>query len=141
MSRAWMVRAGRESVYIDDFLSEGVIAISWSELQNFAVETSKQALLEQYRLAYFEHSPGKAQVSVSQLLRFVKEFAVGDSVVTYDRDRRLYFIGKITSDYQWKPNLIPNLPRVRRVEWQRQTLRNVIVELMSKNTTGRGFGR
>lgn len=39
-------------------------------------------------------------------MRLLSEMKTGDTVVTFDRDRRLYLIGTLSSEYEWAPKLI-----------------------------------
>ena len=131
----WMIRAGRDSVYVEDFLDQSVVALSWSELGPLEVSSSREEAVERYQQAYPEHSSAQAQASVNQILRFVKEVKTGDSVVTYDRDQRVYYLGTITSDVIWRPDVLGDMPRVRHVSWIQQVPRDAL-KPATKNTLG-----
>lgn len=135
MSKAWMIRAGRDSVYVEDFLEEGVVAIGWEELGPIDDSASKEEILKQYDSVHPGHSKGKAQASVSQILRFLHEVDREDRVVTYDRDRRLYLLGEITSDPIWDPDTIVSKPRIRKVKWTHRVPRDSL-STSTKNTLG-----
>jgi len=72
---------------------------------------------------------------VSQVLRFLKEIKAGDTVITYDRDRRIYYIGKVLSQAVWSPDKVPNMPHVRQVHWTHRVLRDRL-NVDTKNTLG-----
>lgn len=135
MNELWMVRAGRDSVYVDDFLDQELVAIGWDELGPVEEGEAKDQVLERYKAAYPERSVGNAQAGVSQIVRFVNEIRVGDTVVTYDRDRRSYFVGEILSDARWSPDKIPGMPRVRQVDWTHRVTRDRL-RADTKNTLG-----
>ena len=135
MSDVWMVRAGRDSVYVDDFLELELVAIGWDELGPIEEDETKSQLLRRYQTTYPDQSAGSAQTGVSQVLRFLKEIKVGDTVVTYDRDRRIYYIGKVLSQTMWSPDKVPNMPRVRQVNWTHRVLRDRL-SVDTKNTLG-----
>ena len=130
-----MVRAGRESIYVDDFLTLSVIAIGWEELGEFSTGISKEEVLQKYIEVYPENSNGKARNAASQIVRFVNEFSVGDSVTTYDRDQRVYYLGEIRSDYRWSPGEISEMPHMRSVHWTHHAARDQLSP-SSKNSLG-----
>lgn len=117
MAQMWMVRAGRDSIYSGDFLELGLVAIGWDELGPIEKNTTKTELLKLYKAIYPDHVDGKVLSSVSQILRFLNEIHIGDQVLTYDRDRRVYYLGDILSDAGWSSEKIPSMPRIRRVNW------------------------
>ncbi|BAU14105.1 Mrr restriction system protein [Leptolyngbya sp. NIES-3755] len=135
MSDIWFVRAGRESVYADEFIQKKVIAIGWTDLGEVDKTLIKANLVPLYKQAYPTQSDGSIQVAVSQIIRFMQEIKVGDEVMTHDRSKQMYYIGTITSDYQWKPEIIAELPRIREVEWKYQIPRTSLSS-DTKNTLG-----
>jgi len=135
MDGIWFVRAGQESVFVEDFLQYKIVAIGWPELGELDTGISKTQLLQHYRLVYPDHAEGKAQVDVSQILRFMNEPKIGDTVMTYNRDRQIYSLGTITSDSLWRPDLISELPRIRQVDWKHMIPRAVLSG-EAKNTLG-----
>ena len=135
MSNLWMIRAGKDSLLIDDFLEQNAVAIGWPDMGPIEPKQTKPQLLQKYKQAYPNDVDGRASVSVSQIWRFFHEIKIGDNVITYDRDRRLYTLGEIISDVEWKPDLVREHPRMRHVRWTHQLLRDqVSVEI--RNTLG-----
>jgi len=55
--------------------------------------------------------------------------------MTHDRSKQMYYLGTITSDPKCDPSSIPELPRVRTVEWKFQIPRSVLSS-DAKNTLG-----
>jgi restriction system protein len=53
--------------------------------------------------------------------RFVRELKKGDGVITYDPERRLYFLGEIASDVDQRQH---TLGRLRQVRWTHQVQRD-----------------
>ncbi len=136
MTKMWMVRAGRESIYIDEFSSEGIVAIGWDKLGYIEKGTSKSTLIRIYKNAYPHQSSGQIQNGASQVVRFINDLAIGDFVVTYDRDRRLYLLGQIESDSVWQPTLLTDeMPNIRHVNWTHKIARDRL-SASSKNTLG-----
>lgn len=135
MSAMWMVRSGRGSEHVDAFLEHGVVAIGWSALGALSVATKKDDLLRQYAAKYPEDPEGRRMGAVGQILRFLNEIQIGDQVVTYDRDRRLYVVGAVLSDYEWHPEPIHDLPHIRKVKWTDEVGRDVL-STGTRNTLG-----
>ena len=135
MTETWVVRAGVDSVYIDDFLENNIVAIGWEELGTISEKETKSQLLTKYRGTYPDHSNGKAQNAVSQVMRFQREIKPGSVVVTYDRDRRVYYIGEIKSDALWDSETLPTKPRTRKVSWSHYVSRDRLT-VDAKNTLG-----
>ena len=131
----WMVRAGRDSVYVDDFLNDSVAAIGWVDLGELPPKCSKTQLVELYKQAHPNDSTASVANGVGQITRFADEITIGDGVATYDRDKRLYYLGKIKGKAQWQPQTIPNLPRAREVEWTHKVPRDALSK-PTRNTLG-----
>lgn len=130
-----MVRAGRDSIYVEDFLDKNVVALSWFELGALDPAISRSEAIERYQVAYPDHSAAQAQASVNQILRFMNEVKRGDAVATYNRDQRVYYLGRITSDVTWEPGPNADMPRVRHVSWTHQVPRDAL-KPTTKNTLG-----
>lgn len=135
MSRIWFVRAGRESIYAEDFIQKKVVAIGWVELGELPNEITKSNLLQRYKETYPDAKEGRAQSGISQILRFMHEIEIGDAVMTYDRDKQMYYLGVVSSDCIWRPELIVDLPRARKVEWRSQIHRSHLSS-DTRNTLG-----
>ena len=119
----WMVRAGRQAAFVDDFVSGGLVAIGWPKVGSVPRSITKPDLTRLMNAAYPDAKPGTRAVWVSNILRFLQAVDVGHEVVTYDPQQRLYFLGKVRSDVEWREHA---LPRVRKVEWQAQVERQVL---------------
>lgn len=135
MSNIWFVRAGKDSAFAEDFIQHSVVAIGWPELEDIPINITKVQLIQLYQQIYKDHSNGRAQVSVSQIIRFMNELKSDDFIMTHDRDTQLYHLGIITSDYLWKPNLIPELPRIRHVKWK-HTIERGTLSIDARNSLG-----
>lgn len=98
MPKTWMVRAGRGARWIDDFVERRFVGIGGTELGEIDAHTSKQEILRRYREVHAQESEGALAVWASQIRRFFGEIRVGDGVVTYDSDKRVYLMGTIQGD-------------------------------------------
>jgi restriction system protein len=131
----WMIRAGSGSKHIEEFVEHKIVALGDTKLGALAPSITKEGLLKLYAERYPELPEASRATWASQLLRFVTEVKVGDEVTTYDRERRKYLLGKITSEYEWAPKLIDTMPHVRRVDWTQEVLRDQL-STGSRNSLG-----
>jgi restriction system protein len=135
MPNAWMIRAGRGGENVDAFLQHGIVAFGDTRIGELAPSICKDDLLRLFAENYPEEKKGSRASWASQLMRFLREMKPGDTAVTFDRERRLYLLGTITSDYEWAPGLIEDKPHVRRVKWTHQVLRDLLA-VTTRNTLG-----
>ncbi len=133
--QVWMVRAGRDSVFIDEFLSRQIIAIGWSRLGDLSNVHSRETLSQLVEQSWPENNKFQNASSVGQVYRFREELVLGTTVVTYDSNSRLYHLGTVTGDYVYHPEYDPELVHTRAVTWHRQISRDVL-SAGSKNSLG-----
>jgi restriction system protein len=135
MRGMWMIRAGRGGEHVEDFLLHGIVALGDVRLGAIPPTIKKDELLKLYAEKYPEEKVGSRGVWASQLLRFINEIKVGDDVATFDRERRKYILGRITSEYEWAPDLLEEMPHVRRVKWTHEVGRDLL-KTATRNTLG-----
>lgn len=97
--------------------------------------TPKSEIAKKYREALPNDSKASQANQVGQVLRFLNEVRQGDEVTTYDPDRRLYLLGKIESDSEFRPDLIPELPNARQVAWTHGVPRDTLT-VATRKTLG-----
>jgi len=131
----WMIRAGRGSENVEDFLGHGIVALGDKLLGVVPPTIKKDALLELYAKQYPDEKEGSRASWAGQLLRFITEIKIGDDVATFNREQRKYLLGKVTSDYKWDDKLIEDLPAIRRVEWAHEVSRDLL-STKTRNTLG-----
>ena len=130
-----MVRAGRGSENIEEFLKLGIVAMGDARLGPLSPSQSKADMLRLYAEKYPDEGEGSRATWASQSLRFVSEMKTGDGVVTYDSERRLYFVGTLASEYEWAPQLIETKPHMHRVTWTGQVARDAL-SAAARNSLG-----
>lgn len=135
MTSMWMVRAGRGGENVDEFLQKSVVALGWPHIGKLPAALSKAELVARLAQAYPDEKEGTHGTWAATLLRFAYELASGDSVLTYDRDRRRYLVGTLTSGYEWQPQLVEDKPNVRHVKWTHQVARDGL-STGARNTLG-----
>lgn len=132
--KIWMVRAGRESYMLDDFLTKNRIAIGWNEIQAIGEDVTYDELKEKVSEVYPDWNQGKINLTTGQIWRFYSDFQIGDKVVTYDSDARVYFIGEIKSKYSFNNRY--EFKHYRKVEWIEEPIDRDALKIESKNTLG-----
>ena len=116
-----MVRAGEKSFLFDDFKDLNRVSIGWEigDLSGKSIDEVKQIMADKYS-DYNALSLGN---NTGQVTRFVFDFSIGDYVITYNPDERIYLVGKIASDYYYdkklaeKHGLSDAYCHCRNVEW------------------------
>jgi restriction system protein len=131
----WMVRAGRDSVFIDEFLSRQMIAIGWSQLGDLSQIHSREQLAQLVEQAWPENNRFQNAASVGQLYRFLVEIVPGQVVTTYDSSSRIYHIGTVTGDYEYHAEFDPELRHTRSARWEKEVSRDEL-SAEAKNSLG-----
>ncbi len=138
MAKMWMVRAGEGAFLIDKFKNENRVVIGWSigDLTNIkSADEIKQLIRDKYP----EQKLGNINISASQVSKFRFEFKIGDNVVSYDPQNRIYLVGEIISDYIYDEKFYPEDPLeysdTRNVKWLGEVRRDVL-STSTKNTLG-----
>ena len=134
----WMVRAGRGGIYADYFLSESVVAIGWGEVGEVDAQTPDREIRRLVNKAYPREKPKTRATWTSLVRRFIKEVGIGDPVVTYDNDSRMYHLGAIRSDAgrsSRKANGEDRQEFFRKVDWTAEVPRDSL-SVPTKNRLG-----
>jgi restriction system protein len=131
----WMVRAGRDSLFLDDFLSRHMIAVGWSDLGDLSKVKSREQINLLMEQKYRDWNRRQIAASVGQVYRFRAEIVPGTTVVTYDSNLRTYHIGTVTGDYAYHSKGEHELAHTRAVRWEREVSRDVLTPA-AKNSLG-----
>lgn len=135
MSRMWLVRAGENAYLIDEFKERSAVAIGWAKLGNLKGKSTLAEIKTLLKENYPDYKDGKINITAGQILRFVQDFKHGDKVITYNPQERLYYIGKIISDYIYNPFYITDKPNIRNVIWE-ETVSRDCLSVSARNTLG-----
>ncbi|MGC3977390.1 MAG: restriction endonuclease [Paludibacteraceae bacterium] len=141
----YMVRAGEGAFLIEDFLKQRVVAIAWGEIGDLSLLKDVEEIKEKLCEVYPEYKAGQINNFAGQLTRFKTEFEIGQLVVSYDSNQRVYWIGEIVSDYIYdKPkeiasddasDTIESYPHRRKVKWTEKVSRDELTTA-TKNSLG-----
>lgn len=133
--QVWMVRAGRDSVFIDDFLSRQMVAIGWARIGDLSNVHGRDQIRKLVELSWPEMNKFQKSASVGQVYRFCEEIVPGQHVVTYDSNRRIYHLGTVTGAYVYHPEYDPELVHTRSVKWEKEISRDILSP-ETKNSLG-----
>ncbi|MYC32359.1 MAG: hypothetical protein F4X64_04205 [Chloroflexi bacterium] len=125
-TKMWMIRAGRDGTVIHHFLNEDVAYLGWGIGVIRPTDTNAN-IRQRLRECYPQENPGALPNIVGMLKRFSCEVRIGETLVTYDPQRRLYHFGIAKSDAEhqhvvWVDLATGNevddeLGYVRKVDW------------------------
>jgi restriction system protein len=128
----WIVRAGENAVYVDEFLRDGLVAIGWREVGLVDAGIPDEELDERFLAAYPDDKERSRRVGAAMVKRFAREVHPGHPIATSDRNRRVYPLGTVTGDIQWRDH---GLPRYRKVSWTHEVDRDVL-SVTARNSLG-----
>lgn len=113
----WKITAGRANAFVRRFLDDGVVGIGWVEAGNYTDAKSKADLIKQFAATWPDQTKRQVEVGSAQVWRFLNEVAIGDEVITYDPDERLYHYGKILGKAEFLEETTEHQRVVRKVNW------------------------
>lgn len=131
-NRTWIVRAGKNATQIDDFRTNSLVAIGWHATGPIAATDSDESVTALFDRTFPSAKPMSRRVWQAQVLRFLREIQPGDAVATYDPNVRVYLLGKVVGQPEWREG---PMPRVRKVNWTHQTLRDGL-SVETRNSLG-----
>jgi restriction system protein len=135
MKSMWMIRAGRGSAFIDDFIEHSIVAIGWHRLGNIDPEMTREQLTAIALETWPDDNKSQISSAVGQVFRFLSEIQIGDRVVSYDSGRRKYHVGTIRSEAVYTETIIPEMPRHRDVNWDGEVDRDSL-SVSTRNSLG-----
>ena len=114
---AWVVRGGRDNVWVTDFLDRGGIWISYGVTENLA----KWNRLDDLRKLYLKERPNEqprtATSNATQLRDFRDGIKIGDLIITPHGPKGPIAIGEATGEYEYRPPEHTDVVHLRRVKW------------------------
>lgn len=108
--RMWVIAAGRQAQFWDEWRKEGYMALGW-QIGDVSVMKSKQAILE----ALLETEDGGGPNDVSTIHQFAHEIQPGDRVFVKQGRSRLVGWGIVESAYRYEAD--EDYPHRRSVKW------------------------
>jgi restriction system protein len=135
MDRVWKVHAGEGAAFVQEFLSRSIVAIGWRELGDLTTVHSRDEIAELVEHVYPDQNPHQRSASVGQIFRFRNDLMPGRLVMTYDPTTRVYHVGAVSGEYEYRPDLIAELPNIRPVSWTKDIDRDSLTSI-TKNSLG-----
>ena len=115
----WGIHTGDRSDVDRAFLDDGLIAIGWPQIGDLAeLAASRKAFKKRYREIYPDAKDGAIPVQAGQLFRFVNEMEQDHLVIYPSKVDKQIHIGRVTGDYEYRPDKISRYPQTREVEWR-----------------------
>ena len=132
----WMVRAESDGRLFRPFIDKSLVAIGWPELGDLSSFESREAIATQLRKEDPGRSAGAYRTTSGVLFRFLKEMQAGDAVISYDRTRRIYAVGKLKENYRFDTEVDSDYPNVRPVDWTADNVSRDALTTATRNTLG-----
>lgn len=138
----WLVRAGKQDERENLDLENEVAAIGWQQISDLRNFNSRDGIIDELNEKYPNEGHRTIRTWASELLSFSRNIQIGDYVAMPIRDRSSIFLGRVTGDYQYKPDFPINSRHTRGVEWLNEYPRNafrqdILRSLGSLLTVGR----
>lgn len=128
-STLWVVHIGKDDRIPLRARDEGFICIGWTTIGDLSQFPTREKMKTAMSKAFPTWKPGKINSSYGQVFRFAHEMKIGDPVVFPIKQSREIAIGRIKSDYRFKPPGDElherDYANVRDVDWLRIVPRTV----------------
>lgn len=133
--QVWVVRAGKDAIYIQEFLEKNMVAIGWGSIGDLAQVHGSESISALVRQHFSEYTKTQLIVNSGQIHRFRDKLVKDTTVVTYDPSDRQYHAGTVSGDYRFQPDLPPDLRHTRPVTWTHAISRDDL-SAETKNSLG-----
>ncbi|MFG3707088.1 restriction endonuclease [Micromonospora sp. NPDC047670] len=128
MTKAWIVRAGRDDSYDALALDKSLIAVGWSTAGDLTETTSATEIRERVRAAYPEVERRAVENYAIQLVAFRTKMSEGDIVLFLRRTSPDVAVGRVTGPYEYRTDLPSGIRHARSVRWSRTDIPRASVE-------------
>lgn len=134
MAKVWMIRAGENARFIEEFL-KGIVSIGWQETGNLTNLKTQEEILRVCQKAFPSYTKAQLSTSVAMLYKFRSIIKQGDKIVTYNPGQREYSVGTFSSDYFFRQTEEPEHTHLRKVEWEGKVNRDKL-SIVARNSLG-----
>jgi MoxR-like ATPase len=114
-ARVWAISVGEGGRLWEEFRAKGQIAIGWSDISDLKAYKTHQNILDEMR----NITGGNPSNDALCCYQFAHEIAEGDIVVAKTGRKRIFGMGRVSSDYYWDDNE-PEFKHRRHVQWLRE---------------------
>ncbi len=116
--KVWAIAAGENGSKWEDFRSRCEVSIGWPNLGDLGQYKSDAEVESVIRKIYRKGENGRPVNDTRTCYDFAHSMAVGDIVVAKQGLSTILGIGRITSNYVFKPEDDPDYPNRRTVKWE-----------------------
>ena len=114
----WICRAGRKSIYVEDFLKNSKIFCTWDGFKyDLNTIVDKEELKEKIRNDIKDANSTAVNTWTAQLFAFRDGMKKGDIVLTPNKNSVSYNIGIVCGDYFFDGNAPEHFYHGRKVRW------------------------
>ena len=132
----WVCRAGSSGEYENYFLEKGIIAITWSKVNEDLLVCDTKEKLKAALSRIYPDEPQAIPNYAGQLFPFLHTMKVGEQVLLPSKIKPgTIYLGTIQSDCIFRPNESP-YSHVRKVEWETKVLYRKDLDADILNTLG-----
>jgi restriction system protein len=131
----WVVRAAVGGRNFDEFRTRCIVAIGWQQMGDMSRLRNREDFMRAVAEKYPANKKAQTIVSAGQAYRFVREIKVADRVITYGPEERIYLVGTVQGDYEYRPDLFPEAPNLHRVLWEGEVPRDRL-SVSTRNSLG-----
>ena len=117
-----------------ELFESGVVAIGFGTAVDLS-NLNRDGISKAYSDAHPEASIYKAGGAIGMLHRFASKMKQGDRVVSYDPSTRVYYVGKIVSDYYFQEDESGRSHR-RKVDWEDRRISRDDLKPATRNSLG-----
>lgn len=121
----WLIRAGREGENEALAQDEGLAVVGWSNLPNLSAIAAREDVRQMVQNAVPDAKKMAIANWTGQLWAFVRKVSVEDLVVLPSKKGSTVAVGRVSSDYEYRADLVPqDASHTRRVQWLAQVPRS-----------------
>jgi restriction system protein len=131
----WVVRAASGGRNFDEFRTRSFVAIGWQAMGDMSDLKTREDFTRRVTERFPDSRKAQTAVSAGQAFRFVREIKVGDRIVTYGPEERIYLVGTITGEYEYSPSSFADAPNLHRVSWEGKVSRDLL-SVSTRNSLG-----
>lgn len=132
-----MVRAGDNNELIPVWKDAGIASIGWPKLGDPMRYSAKEEMNLIADKVFSESKPKSRSSWVNQVWRFSREIKSGDRVITYNKEKREYMVGKVTKSHFYDESVgNPDYPNHIKVDWEDVTVERDSLSQAAKNSLG-----
>jgi len=113
----WLARAGQRGEQQNWALDKGRAVVGWKAMGDLSTYKTRDELLDGLRAAYPDAQTARLRNFTGQLWAFAKRMELDDLVVLPLKGTDAVAIGKVTGEYEYKPENPEGAKHTRPVEW------------------------